>query len=638
MSTTITFESFRQEWLADVTVGNPSTTELGNRFAHKMFKQWLDIDDSSDDLVYCDGAGDGGIDIAYLYRGEGDAEEDGGAEGHTWYLVQSKYGRAFRGTGTILEEAQKVIDTLDGKRQNLSSLVTDLLERLLHFRKKASDRDRIVMVLATEEELDDAQKRALNDVRAMGRGRLGPMFDVEAVSIATIYQRTLDEPSAVLGYRHSVPFKGNLVASGKELLVGSVPLLALYDFLKAYRTQTEDLDQLYEKNVRRFLGSRGKVNKAMQQTLRDKPDRFGLYNNGITIVVADFRPESDGSLTLMDPYVVNGCQTSRTIWEVFHKRLEAGGTGTDSELDAWRQKAGQGVVVTKVVKVGVTGEDLLQEITRYTNSQNAVRERDFLALTSDFRTWANQMAARNGVFLEVQRGGWDSQRGFQKQNPSARQFAKSANAFDLIKVYGAGWLGEAGTAFGRNAAFVPNGTIYQKIMKNEEGEAQFSVDDLYAAYQLQVAADGYEFGRKAAPTRRQTRYLFYMAFMELLKGVMVRAGMPPTSRNMTQAVLKLFNAGKEDVAKSLLDAAVELIDDYMTSGTEDSILAEPAIGKRFNNDINGYLKWEQLGKTDEASPHFRSQISGQMKVLSKGGATSDREKITAVIKDTGTAE
>jgi hypothetical protein len=55
----------------------------------------------------------------------------------------------------------------------------------------------------------------------------------------------------------------------------------MYDFLRAYRDMTGDLDQIFEKNVRRFLGARGRVNKGMQETLRDAPERFGLYNNGI---------------------------------------------------------------------------------------------------------------------------------------------------------------------------------------------------------------------------------------------------------------------------------------------------------------------------------------------------------------------
>lgn len=43
-------------------------------------------------------------------------------EGDTWYLIQSKYGKAFSGTDTLLSKCQKLIDMLDGQRANLSSL------------------------------------------------------------------------------------------------------------------------------------------------------------------------------------------------------------------------------------------------------------------------------------------------------------------------------------------------------------------------------------------------------------------------------------------------------------------------------------------------------------------------------------
>src|SRR6202012_1038113 len=101
-----------------------------------------------------------------------------------------------------------------------------------------------------------------------------------------------------------VPIEATMVNSGKDLMVGAIPLLKLYDFLKAYRAQTENLDQLYEKNVRRFLGGRGKVNKGMQATLNEDPAQFGLYNNGITIVVKDFAAISHSTYRLTEPYIV----------------------------------------------------------------------------------------------------------------------------------------------------------------------------------------------------------------------------------------------------------------------------------------------------------------------------------------------
>lgn len=627
MSTAITFEDYCEEWLKDVRAGKPSATELGHRFARKMLTQWLDIEDSSDDIVYCDGAGDGGIDIAYLQCSE-DRENDG----DTWFLIQSKYGSAFQGVNTLIEEGQKVISTLDGIRPKLSSLAKGLLERLLNFRQRASENDHLILVFATEEPLTDAEKHALEDVRAMGRSRLGPIFDTKAVSIATIFE-SINEISLT---RISVPIHTNMVTSGEELAVMPISLLSMYDFLKAYRAMTGDLDQLYEKNVRRFLGSLGKVNRGMHQTLQQEPERFGLYNNGITIVVADIKHNGNKELELIEPYVVNGAQTTRTLWEAFQRKLETGGTGTDPELETWLERVRQGVVITKIVKVGDQGEELLLKITRFTNSQNAVREKDFLALTSDFRMWASQMEEKYNVFLEIQRGGWDSRRALQHQNPSIKQFKEYANAFDLLKVYGAGWLGEVGTAFGRNIAFLPNGTIYRRIVNNEVGEEPFGVDDLYAAYRLQKAADTYGFGRGAAKiSRRQTRFLFYMIVLELLKDTVMRANLLTTPRSLTMALVKLFQPGKESVVESLLNEAIEAVDEYLLREADEFVFGEPAFQNTFNNDLNAYLKWEQLGKTDDASPHLRVLLALTKKALSRGvsGQPSPRDLIISAIRD-----
>lgn len=633
LETEPTFEAYKEEWLSDVREGSPSTIELAGRFTSKLLTQWLDVGNVLDDLVYCDGSGDGGIDAAYLERGEavdGDASEAG--EGDTWYLVQSKYGSAFQGSETLLSEGRKVIETLNGQRSRLSSLAEGLLERLQTFRAQASERDRLVLIFATEDSLSEEQKRTLDYVRSMGRGTLGTLFDVNTVSVETIYLRTLEDATASALI---IPLKADLVSSEQDLLVGAVSLLQLYDFLKAYRTETEDLDRLYEKNVRRFLGNRGKVNKAMQTTLREEPERFGLYNNGITLVAEDFNIRSDGEIELMEPYVVNGCQTTRTIWEVFHRRLEAGGTGSDPQLEEWHAKAGEGVVVTKIVRVGTEGETLLRKITRYTNSQNAVREKDFLALTQDFRTWQIEMAESYGVYLEIQRGGWDSQRALQRQSPAlTSQFVESVNAFDLLKVYGAGWLAEPGTAFGKNGPFLPEGRIFKRVIGNEVGADAFGVDDLFAGYQLKKAADKYQFGRGASKaSRRLTRFLFYMVVVELLRDVIIRATDNPTPapKEFTRALIKLFRSNNGRAAEALLDSAIQLVDEY--TGADGEIFKEPPFSNAFNSDTNSYLKWEQFGKTEETSPRLHGLIQDWRRFMgrSTGGQQAPRDVIMSSI-------
>jgi hypothetical protein len=593
----LTFEGFSQQWLTEITEGNPSTVELGHRFARKLIVQWLDLDESTVEPIYCDGSGDGGIDAAYLDGGQEETTEEG-TQGDTWFLIQSKYGKAFQGTATLLQEGQKVIDTLDGKHGRLSSLAEGLLEQLTNFRGQSSERDKIVLVFATIDTLNEEQARVLSDLRAMGRNRLGTGFDCESISLAALFQRTIDEPLKY-GEQVRVVVKGNLTQSGQGLLVGSISLLDLYAFLKTYRQKTQDLDQLYEKNVRRFLGGRGKVNKGIQDTLYAHPENFGLYNNGITIVVEEYHQLEDSQFELLDPFVVNGCQTTRTIWDVFYRKLDSGGTGKSTTLEDWKEHAAQGVVVTKIAQVGSEGEDLLEKITRYTNSQNAVKEKDFLALTSDFRTWARQMEEEYNIFLEIQRAAWDSRLALQKQRPDIKQFKVMCNAFDLIKVYGSGWLAEAGTALNKNAPFQPNGTIFKKIVNQDELniDDRFDIRDLYASYLLKTAADQFNFGRKAIASRasrRQTRFLFYFVFVELLKDILVRMGEGTGNKAVTRAIIKLSDA--DQAWNDLLAAAIDVIDSYLTSGTDNCVFDEPIFKNTYNSDLGNFLRWDQLTK------------------------------------------
>ena len=423
-----------------------------------------------------------------------------------------------------------------------------------------------------------------------------------------------------------MPITGNFVDPSSGLRVGTIPLTDLYQFLKAYRDKTGNLDQLYEKNVRQFLGSRTKINRRIAETLNDKPEMFGLYNNGITIVVSDFSAKNaSGSCVLYDPYVVNGCQTTKTIWQVLTQKLEAGGTGRSELLEKWRARAERGVVVTKIVK---SSNAEITEITRFTNSQNAVREQDFTALRSEFKTWANAMAAQYGIYLEIQRGGRDAQKAYQNSHPSSHQFSDFPNAFELIKVYGAGWMREPGTAFGKNAPFTPAGTIFKRITSGEEGS--FGVNDLYAAYRLQQLATEFKFGRGAEePSRRQTRFLFYFVVLDLLRDTLIRARRPYSARELTNAFLILLQGENHDALQGLLDSSLEVLDEYLNQESEDSVYEETG----FQGDLNTFLKWEQLGKNEDSTPRFKSLLSEYKRLFGRRSGTrpSPRDSVSQAI-------
>jgi hypothetical protein len=620
-----TFDAYKQEWLTDILENTPTTTEKGHRFAHKLITQWLDLNDESAEIIYCDGTGDGGIDLACLVRAETTSESP--SDGDTWYVVQSKYGTAFVGEHTLLTEGRKVIDTLAAARAKISSLSEDVIQRLRQFRGAASDRDRLVLLFATVDPLTEDERRALDDVQAMGRNRLGSVFTAEAVSVATVYESLDDQPETPnVG---PVSLSAHLASFGADLWVGTVQLQSIYQFLRDYRATTGELDRIYEKNVRRYLGGRRRVNADIRTTLETNPEHFGLYNNGITIVAKRVTTQN-GSVSLLTPYIVNGCQTTRTIWDVLSRKLESGGTGANPELDEWKKRLAHGSVITKVVQVSGTDNELLNAITRYTNSQNAVSQKDFIALTDDFQSWARQMGDIYDIFLEIQRGGWDSQRAFQRQHPEATQYTQTTNAFGLLKVYGAGWLDEPGLAFGKNPPFLPGGAIYQDVVhRTDASEAPFGIQDLFAAYLLESEANRLKFGRGAERSSRgSSRHLFYFVTISLLRNCMIAEGLPTPHDRVTGAVLRLLWPPTQE-GTDLVNEAANLVDEYLTQANELSAAKEPG----FSGDLNQFLKSEKLGKQGGSSPKLRELIQqyGRLLARSTGGQASPRQRIKQVI-------
>jgi len=606
----ITFKEFEEQWLGDVREGNPSTTQLGNRFAQKILRDWHEIDDSTAEVILCDGAGDGGIDAAIFVK----SDPSEGIEGDSWMLVQSKYGTALAGVNTITLEAQKLFATLEGKRGSLSSLSAALVMRLQNFLKNKGEKDKLDYIIATSQKLTAEEQDYLANVRVLGRSKFGDCFDVDEVSIETIYNKVCEEQE-VSGAQMTVNLRTTTSISTDSLLIGATTLPEIFAFLQEYKVKSGDLDMLYEKNVRKFLGNKRKVNKGIEKTLEDTPERFGLYNNGITIVAEEVHHEADGKLRLTNPFIVNGCQTTRSIWAVLQRKLNSGGTApTDAQID-WEGRLKQGVVVTKIVLVGAGGEELLTATTRYTNSQNAVGEKDFIALEKDFREWAPAFNARYGVFLEIQRGAWEARRAYQKQNPTASpQYSDFTNAFDLMKTYAAGWLIEPGIAYGKNPPFAPGGTLFNKIVN----EAGFGTEALFASYQMQRLAGTYGFGRGAKKqSRGQTRYLFVMVVIDLLRDYLVHMKIGRSNPEVTDAVLKLAEA---DLLAHFGDAAVGVVDEYLTDDTDDSIFLEPEFQK--TRDLNAFLKSEKLGKSDEFSPNLKTQLALAKRLLRKSEAVS----------------
>jgi len=133
--------------------------------------------------------------------------------------------------------------------------------------------------------------------------------------------------------------------------------------------------RLLEANVRSFLNNKGKgVNAGIQNTLRNEPGRFMAYNNGIVLVADElhFGKTPDGSIGITwikGLQMVNGGQTTASIY--FTKRKFP-----DTDLTKVRVPA---KIIVMHAQVSTTEEALVSNISRFANSQNAVRQSDLSA-------------------------------------------------------------------------------------------------------------------------------------------------------------------------------------------------------------------------------------------------------------------
>jgi hypothetical protein len=133
--------------------------------------------------------------------------------------------------------------------------------------------------------------------------------------------------------------------------------------------------RLLEANVRSFLSVKGKgVNAGIQNTLRSAPERFMAYNNGIVIVADEMRlgKQGDGSSGiswLKGLQIVNGGQTTASIY--FAKKKYP-----DTDLSRVRVPA---KIIVMRAQDSAKEEALVSDISRFANSQNAVRQSDLSA-------------------------------------------------------------------------------------------------------------------------------------------------------------------------------------------------------------------------------------------------------------------
>lgn len=246
----------------------------------------------------------------------------------------------------------------------------------------------------------------------------------------------------------------NFSEDGKGLQCLQVPSIdEMYDCYLAIvpgeilaKLYKEFSNELLESNVRAFLGQAGKFNKGIRDTIRNKPQMFLPYNNGITATAESVETKFiDKQLVitrLFDFQIVNGGQTTASLYHT-HKKFK------DADLSKIFVQMKLTVIKDKEQK-----NIEIPNISRFANSQNKVSELDLSSNNPYFvqienlsrkkyvvnpenknqsRLWFFERA--NGQYREtLNKQTPAQQKKFKEQNPSSLKFVKS----DIAK-YINGW-------------------------------------------------------------------------------------------------------------------------------------------------------------------------------------------------------
>lgn len=125
------------------------------------------------------------------------------------------------------------------------------------------------------------------------------------------------------------------------------------------------------KNIRQYDNDT-QINKFISLTLINRPSDFWYFNNGIVLLckkiqktLAHGNTRSKGIFHLEDVHLVNGAQTFGCIGET---------------ALSYPDQVANACVLIKIIEIGETDGKYYKEITRYTNTQNKIIDKDFAAL------------------------------------------------------------------------------------------------------------------------------------------------------------------------------------------------------------------------------------------------------------------
>ncbi len=395
--------------------------------------------------------GDGGIDAVYTFVNGVLAIEDADYSGIrqnaliTLIIIQSKTTAGFSDEAILrLESTARDLLDISHKLQNYTRTYNAQLIRAIDIFRKAyralqlaSPTLEITFYYATTgdhihpnvnskaDELKRVVKQLFNESK--------PDFHFVGAEQLLVLRRKSKVETLPLNFSEAL----------STLSMGTICLVPLKDFYNfIHDSENGELrGWLFEENVRDYEGKSVDVNKSIRQTLEQpiESKEFWWLNNGITIVAAK-APLAGKTLSITDPKIVNGLQTSMEIYNYFRQHPDA--------------EENRNILVRAIV---TNDEKTRNDIIKATNSQSAIKAASLRAF-DPIHYKIEQYFGLNDLF-------YDRRKNYYKNQNKPKD--KIISIPYLAQAIAAMLLQRPNDSRGRPINLVKNPNVYDRIFNDE---------------------------------------------------------------------------------------------------------------------------------------------------------------------------
>jgi hypothetical protein len=359
----------------------PYETERGKQFVRYIASDYFRLQEAALAKAITDGGGDCGVDIFYI-----------DTESSTVNICNCKCVSSIRKIrhnfpSSELDKISRFLRVLlSCNEERLSSLPTRLANSVQEFWDLAQERQVFIKVHLFSNQMiltRSERERFLGEwnhssvIELAEHGLYELAHGSVAASRPKFKKKILIEPNNSF----------QVIENGHIGVQARISLSEIYKFVLEDRTNQFD-ERLLHHNVRYFLGRDTLVNRAIYNSISSGHTAdFWFLNNGITVVCENIISlEGRRNITLINPQIVNGGQTTRAIYNALGEELE---------------KPKDGYVSLKIIET--SDKDFIDRIAVASNSQSRIYGRDLRAVDNKQLAMSKALAAR-GFFYERKRG------------------------------------------------------------------------------------------------------------------------------------------------------------------------------------------------------------------------------------------